>query len=192
MLPLNIILRAERGFHNLFIFPPEAIKWRRRVAGEINFTHPRALLPHRQTSRCPEDRAHIVGAPNIVEDEGYCRTGLHVCYNNRMLSFLPDLLTWWLVAPVILRAGLGFVLLYQAYRTREEHLKLSLVEIVLGLLIIIGWLTQLAGLALVLVLIYKLIKKIGDSNTLILQLTIALSLLFLGAGHFAFAIDLPL
>ncbi|HEY4476599.1 MAG TPA: hypothetical protein VJB69_01250 [Candidatus Paceibacterota bacterium] len=107
-----------------------------------------------------------------------------------MLSIWPNLFDFWLVAPLLLRLGLGvslFSLYYQGRRSVRGGLGL-----LTGALIIIGLFTQPAALITSLLLVEEIWHKRQSYNraTLIPLLAIALSLLFLGPGLYAF--DLPL
>ncbi len=134
-----------------------------------------------------------------------------------MLTVFPQLLNYHLVAPFILRVVLGFILVnlgYQKFKSERarwektfETLRLkpkegfvtgfALIEILGGVALIIGFYTQIAALVFVVITFIELyieqkeealIKR--DAVFYLLLLAIALSLLFTGAGFFAF--DLPL
>jgi len=134
-----------------------------------------------------------------------------------MLSVFPELLNYQLFAPLILRVVLGFILLnlgYAKFKLERERweitfeaLKLKpkstfvsafgLIEMVGGLALIVGFYTQIAALIFVILTFIELyieqkeevlLKR--DAVFYLLLFAIALSLLFTGAGFFAF--DLPL
>lgn len=129
-----------------------------------------------------------------------------------MLSIFPDLLTYGLLAPVLIRLALGLYFLYFGYAlisTREisrnkkvaKHfyvpsLALGALSITGGVLVLVGFLTQAGALILALVSAYHIATpfsygKIKDNRIVSLLLfTMALSLLFSGPGFLAF--DLPL
>ncbi len=134
-----------------------------------------------------------------------------------MLNVFPDLLAFGLISPLILRVTLGVIFVdfgwKKLFRDRVAkgaffemlHLTpgtsyavaMGLLELVVGLLLIGGLLTQIAALITLLISAtsYYLKGKYSESlkNTRLfyfLLVTISLSLLFSGAGFFAF--DLPL
>ncbi|MFA6552679.1 MAG: DoxX family protein [Candidatus Paceibacterota bacterium] len=138
-----------------------------------------------------------------------------------MLTIFPSLLWLGLAAPFLLRVTLGLVFLHASYLKlkkekneraelfQEIGLKPGIVysqtlgyfEIILGLSLIAGYLTQIS--ALISALLFGIIafikifkkpstmEKVGESGEYYLILTvISISLLFSGAGFLAF--DLPL
>lgn len=118
-----------------------------------------------------------------------------------MLSLFPSLLTYGLLAPFLLRLVLGITVAYfgMRYIRQKQHtpVTLGMIEIVLGLLLIIGLYTQAAAALVAIILGLKLAKKVATKafltngvNYYLILLVIAVSLLFSGAGVFAF--DLPL
>jgi len=122
-----------------------------------------------------------------------------------MLSIFPDLLTFWLVVPLILRVTAGLIFIYfgvsTIWKKRERSILATWVtpaiEIIGGVLLVLGFLTQLAALILLVFVAGTVYAKIRRpnifDNTLefyILLLAVLFSLLFLGSGFFA--IDLPL
>lgn len=134
-----------------------------------------------------------------------------------MLNPFPDLLTYGLLAPFILRlvAGLVFVNLglatfkneKQSWLTSLSTLRvprpdlavkiIGLLEILGGAMLVLGFYTQVAALALALLTFAEIYVEYRDPAILkrnfvfyLMLLTITLSLLVSGAG--AFAIDLPL
>ena len=134
-----------------------------------------------------------------------------------MLNPFPDLLTYSLLAPLILRlvAGLIFIDLgliifkgektrwlasFKALRIPKEELAVKIfgaVQIIAGVMFVLGLYTQIAALILALITFAETYIEYKEPVILkrnfvfyILLLTISLSLLFSGAG--AFAIDLPL
>ncbi|MBI2097999.1 MAG: hypothetical protein HYT46_03680 [Candidatus Vogelbacteria bacterium] len=106
-----------------------------------------------------------------------------------MLSLFPNLLTYWLVAPVILRAVLGLAFIHEAYAERKTERVMSLLKAVAGGLLVIGLLTQAAALGGAIICLYEL-WRLGTNDRRLLKLAIAVSLLFLGPGFFA--LDWPL
>lgn len=120
-----------------------------------------------------------------------------------MLSIFPSLLTWQLFAPLLMRLTLGTVIVFEAYRAyskRSISLQqkiLSLVEVLAGILLIIGLWTQVAALFIAIDLIIRLAYKIKSKkflndgvNYYLILLVMAISLLVTGAGFLAF--DMPL
>lgn len=119
-----------------------------------------------------------------------------------MLSLFPSLLAFEQLAPFLLRLTLGAVLIFWAYgkikaRSDWKPTTLGLIEAVAGLLLIVGFMTQLGALVALIILAVKLIKKLqtrslftNGVNYYFILFVISLSLLFMGPG--AFAIDLPL
>lgn len=134
-----------------------------------------------------------------------------------MLSVFPNLLTYQLLAPFILRLVVGLIFLDLGYLklTKEKEswnlffktihfqptivfvMIFAIIEIVGGLFLISGFLTQLVALIFAIILFAEAYIEIRDSQLIkrdivfyLLLLIICISLLFLGAGAFAF--DLPL
>ncbi|CAN5156735.1 hypothetical protein BH11PAT3_BH11PAT3_3510 [soil metagenome] len=134
-----------------------------------------------------------------------------------MLTTFPMLLNYSLLAPFLLRVVLGLIILdlgilkfkgekarfiasFEALHLKpaKELVKLAgILDIVGGIMLIIGLYTQIAALVFAVLLGIELYIEYKDSRILkrnlvfyILVLTIAVSLLFSGAGAFAF--DLPL
>jgi len=133
------------------------------------------------------------------------------------LSIFPDLLTFWLVAPFILRIIIGLIFVYfgisKIWKEKERKINFfkkigfstgvvcfwitSILEIIGGVFLILGLFIQPTALVLLLVVMGAIYSKIRHpellDNTLeffILLLAVLLSLLFLGAGFWA--IDLPI
>jgi uncharacterized membrane protein YphA (DoxX/SURF4 family) len=82
-----------------------------------------------------------------------------------MLSLFPSLLSYGPVAPLILRITLGVILLYWAYgriknRTSPLMTLFGVLEGAIGILFLIGFLTQLAALVAAVIFIVKLVGKI--------------------------------
>lgn len=134
-----------------------------------------------------------------------------------MLNVFPDLLTFALLGPFVLRVTVGIILLVFAYThlvQRREAIRMALserwkslgpifvwylgtFEAIAGVLLVIGFLTQIAALLVIVISLKMLVLKkkhavLARHGTVayILILAIALSLLVTGAGAFAF--DLPL
>lgn len=134
-----------------------------------------------------------------------------------MLSVFPFLLSYKLIAPLILRLTLGVIFVdygwSKLHRQKKEKLEMfekiglkpgltyvwiiAIIEIVVGLFLIFGFLTQVATLLASIIIAVAIFIKIKQPLSLesslcllIVCLVIALSLLLTGPGFFAF--DLPL
>lgn len=134
-----------------------------------------------------------------------------------MLSVFPNLFTYGLLAPFILRLIVGVIFLELGYLKlgKEKsawnmffqtiHFKpsyffvilLAIIEIISGAFLVIGFLTQIAALVMSIILFAEAYVELRDGTLLkrdvifyTLLLVICLSLLLTGAGSFAF--DLPL
>lgn len=134
-----------------------------------------------------------------------------------MLNIFPDLLAFGLVAPVLLRVSLGVIFLNFGWRklTNDREQKAALfetlglrpgaqyaravgiIELLAGICLIVGFLTQIAALVTLIISIGAYYLKGKQPNQIenskrffFLLFVISLSLLFSGAGFFAF--DLPL
>lgn len=109
-----------------------------------------------------------------------------------MFNLFPDLLNYSFFAPLILRLGLGVVLIinglknYNGLTADKLDQTLNLISLVAGFLILLGAQTQISAIVLVIVTLFN--KSAWQNKVLII--TIALSLLLSGAG--AHAIDWPL
>lgn len=134
-----------------------------------------------------------------------------------MLNPFPDLLTYSLFAPFILRVVLGVILVdlgilkfksekdrwvntFKGLRLKPADTLVSLfglIEIVGGIMLVVGLYTQIAALVFVLMFAIEFYLEWTEANILkrdlvfyILCLAISFSLLLSGAGAFAF--DIPL
>ncbi len=122
-----------------------------------------------------------------------------------MLSLFPSLLTYGRLGPFIIRGVLGITLAYFGYlkimnrgrSSGSNSVRYGIVEVFISAFLIIGLYTQLAALINALILVIKLVFKAKQKalfsdgiNYYVLLLVMAISLLFTGAGAFAF--DLPL
>jgi len=133
------------------------------------------------------------------------------------LNVFPDLLVYSLMAPFLLRVFLGGILIYFAYlkffSERDDKAAffdsvgmkpgsvfsstVGAAELTGGIMLLIGFYTQLAAIAAALIMLAAVFIKWRHPQSLrndiefyILLFVVALSLLFTGAGFFAF--DLPL
>jgi len=134
-----------------------------------------------------------------------------------MLNPFPELLTFSLMGPFILRAVLGIIFLdlgilkfksekqrwiasFQALHLNPAHVLVAVyatLEVVGALMLIFGLYTQIAALAFIILTALEFYVEYRDSTILkrnivfyLLLLTISVSLLLTGAGAFAF--DIPL
>lgn len=134
-----------------------------------------------------------------------------------MLNPFPDLLTYSLLAPFILRTLLGLIFInlgVLAFKNEKERWVVSLstlnvpnprvavkafgvIEIISGISLVLGFYTQIAALVLALLTFAEAYVEYKDPAILkrnfvfyTMLLIISISLLLSGAG--AFAIDLPL
>lgn len=124
-----------------------------------------------------------------------------------MLSVFPSLLSWTMLSPLIIRLALAAAIMYPAYillRGRGETKPfgssakpVAALELLFGILLIVGLWTQVAALVIAIDLIVRLAFKIRDRkfltdgiNYYLILLILSLSLLVTGAGFCAF--DLPL
>jgi len=114
------------------------------------------------------------------------------------LSTFPQLLTFGLIAPLLLRLGVGLFLVYLAKERYNKIYKWSfVVYLISGILLILGLYTQIASIVSILVISFDFYtdKDLTPFSTekkilYIIMKVILLSLLFTGPGFLAF--DLPL
>ena len=135
------------------------------------------------------------------------------------LNIFPELLTFYLLAPFLLRVASGAIFVYFGYtkifRERARRIAflqkivfgggggaamfwiISLAELIGGALLVAGLYTQFAALALAVITLGALAVKLWKPKLLdnsvefyVLLLAVLISLLFLGAGFWA--LDLPL
>ena len=117
-----------------------------------------------------------------------------------MLSIFPDLLTYGLLAPFIIRVALGLYVLALALRVSAKAVRRNDFSFFVwmraipawigGLLVISGFATQIGAVILLLWPLAALKLARADRPGSLFALIMALSLLFSGAGFFAF--DMPL
>ncbi len=134
-----------------------------------------------------------------------------------MLNTFPDLLTYGILSPLILRVVLGFIAInlgvlklgkekkdwIELFETIHFHPSIffvglmSLVEIAGGILMLIGAYVQITAIVFAIIFFIEAILEYREPNLedrnltfYILCLAISLSLIFSGAGAYAF--DLPL
>ncbi len=117
-----------------------------------------------------------------------------------MLNPFPDLLTYSLFAPFILRVVLGFVYLdigILNFKKSGNQKLLGIVEIIGAVMLFAGLYTQIAALIFIVITGISFYIEYKDEDVLkrdivfyLLVLAISISLLFTGAG--IYAKDLPL
>lgn len=134
-----------------------------------------------------------------------------------MLNTFPELLSYSLLAPFILRVVLGYLfvnlgylklkseksrwlLFFEAAKVKPAGIFLKIfafIEMIGGAMLIFGFLTQIAAVVLAILTFGELYVEYKEESLLkrnlifyILIFAISLSLVFSGAG--AFALDLPL
>ena len=114
------------------------------------------------------------------------------------LSIFPQLLTFGLIAPLLLRLGVGLFLVYLGKKRYQKIYNWSaIIYAISGILLIIGLYTQIAVLVSMLIIGFdfymdKKTAPISKDKIFLYVITgiILLSLLFTGPGFLAF--DLPL
>lgn len=138
-------------------------------------------------------------------------------YYCTMLNVFPELLNYSFMAPTVIRIAVGalFIILgYEKYTTHKERLSVFLnsirinpsktivqflggVEIAIGILLIVGAVTQIAALIALIISFVSLVLTLREPDlqlrrptVYILTMAICFSLLLTGAGFLA--IDLPL
>ncbi len=136
-----------------------------------------------------------------------------------MLSTFPELFTYALLAPFILRIVLGGFFIFQGIRRHKQDSQestawanfwgnkkigslsiapiLTKVQIVLGIFLFVGLYTQISAILAIVFVLVEAYKRNSNARLsfqevwmLIFTIAMAKSLLFLGAGLLAF--DLPL
>lgn len=123
-----------------------------------------------------------------------------VLYNILMntLSFFPDLLTYSMVGPLLLRLAMVFFVGYLSLqRLKENNVLIAIPTTIVGILLLLGLYTQIASILGIIIIStdYWINKGSVSFNTerkLLYGIVkiILLSLLFTGPGFLAF--DLPL
>jgi uncharacterized membrane protein YphA (DoxX/SURF4 family) len=134
-----------------------------------------------------------------------------------MLNTFPELLSYSLIAPFILRLVVGVIFIELGFLKIGKEKKIwkmffetihfkpayffvvvmALIEIIVGFFLISGYLTQVAALVMAIILFAEAYVELRDGSLLkrdivfyTLLLAICLSLVLTGAG--AFSLDLPL
>lgn len=118
------------------------------------------------------------------------------------LSIFPQLLTYSLVAPLIIRLTLGVIFLhFGTSKIRHPIAKVSkglgILEIIIGIALIIGIFTQVAAAFVAVIMIVQLVEKLRTRrfltdgvNYYLILFIMAVALLFSGAGYLG--IDSPI
>ena len=122
-----------------------------------------------------------------------------------MLNTFPDLLSFSFIAPLILRIFIGSYFLKQTWVELVKHKQrksnspriLRIIGGIGGILLIIGFLTQVTSLFLILMTIFNIVYRIknkkltnGKMDFYIIVIGVLISLMVTGAGFMA--IDMPL
>ena len=119
-----------------------------------------------------------------------------------MLSIFPSLLAFEGFAPFLLRLTLGGIFIFWAYgklkkRTTNLNTSFGVLEALVGISLIVGFLTQISAMISAIIFIVRIFQKINAKSFLtdgvnyyLILLIISVCLLFTGAGFIAF--DLPL
>jgi putative oxidoreductase len=134
-----------------------------------------------------------------------------------LLNTFPNILTYSLIAPLILRVVLGFIAIDLGYlklgkeNTRWNALfetinfhptalfvkALAIIEIIGGLMLLVGVFTQIVAIIFAVIYFCQAVLEyreetleVRDLPFYVLMFTISLSLVFTGAGAFAF--DIPM
>jgi putative oxidoreductase len=116
-----------------------------------------------------------------------------------MLSLFPTLLSWQEVSPLIIRVVLGAVFLFWAYKALKgfagpsTNKKIAaIIELIVGVLLVIGLWTQAAAIVAAINLIIRLIERAQKKafltdgvNYYLILLVLSLSLIVTGAGIWA-------
>ena len=171
---------------------------------------------HQATPTANKDSVSTVAKPVSVlakSTDSY----FWLCYDIGMLNPFNELLDFQAFAPILLRLAVSifFIILgYQKYSTHKEHLALFLesikinpsslvvrilggVEIVIGVLFLLGFVTQIAAIVGFIISFVSFVIAIRQPELKLrtpfeyaFVCAICVSLLFTGAG--IFAVDLPL
>ncbi|MDQ2932800.1 MAG: hypothetical protein M3Q80_00260 [bacterium] len=122
-----------------------------------------------------------------------------------MLTAFPSLLAFDQISPLLIRIVLGTTLAHFGYKKMKEQGQVSgsnskiygVVEIIIAAFLIVGLFTQLAAILNAFILVVKLGHKGREGalfsdgiNYYVLLLTMAVSLIFTGAGYYALDIIL--
>lgn len=114
-----------------------------------------------------------------------------------MLSLFPQLFTYQELAPFILRLAAGFIAIGFGYPkllkpAEYRNFIVGIIELCSGILLVAGFLTQLAAGLIVLAMLFEIARPNLEKNYKLKILLIAclIGLMLLGPG--LFSIDLPL
>jgi len=122
----------------------------------------------------------------------------YIILSMNTLSIFPDLLTFGLVGPLLLRIAVIIFITYLSLdRLKEKNILIAIPSIITGILILLGLYTQIAAILGIIVIssdymINKGSTQFGTERKLLYGIVkiILLSLLVTGPGFLAF--DLPL
>jgi len=116
-----------------------------------------------------------------------------------MISLFPTFLAWNQLSPFLIRVTLGLIFVYWSYKGLQKPLSTaqaktaSTIEGLAGILLVIGFWSQLAALVIGLDLLVRLTDRImrksfltDGVNYYLILLVLAISILVTGAGWFAF------
>jgi len=113
-----------------------------------------------------------------------------------MVSLFPDLLTFALFAPFVIRLFLGVYFIVWGWKTTQKTGEsamrwkiIGFIGLISGVFVVVGFATQAVAIVLAAFSLY-LARHATNRMPYILLLRMAISLLFSGAGFLAF--DLPL
>lgn len=120
-----------------------------------------------------------------------------------MLNTFPNLLTYGLFAPLLLRLALGIFLVFTSYKSLRGQISnisrgAEIVLAIAGVFIVIGLFTQVMALLVLIIsaatFVYKwkVVKSLLEKDIMlyVFVIVISISLMLSGAGFYA--IDLPL
>jgi len=205
MFPGDCIFRAKRDFGKIRAFVTETVERRR---GRVDAIY----LGYTESFSRPEDRANIVNAAYIIENQIDISLSFGlICYHSytlaepnlyiNMLSLFPGLLAYEQIGPLLIRLVLGITLAYFGYRkiiakgtsSGSNAKAYGGIEAVIAVFLTIGLFTQLAALLNAIILVIKLAfkwregKLLSDGiNYYILLLVMAIALIFMGPGFLAY------
>lgn len=114
-----------------------------------------------------------------------------------MLSLFPQLFIYQEWAPFVLRLAVGFIAIgfgyHKLFKPKEyRNFAVGLIEFCSGILLIAGFLTQIAAGLIILTMIHEIVRPESEKNYKLKILLIAslVAIMLLGPGFLS--IDLPL
>ena len=120
-----------------------------------------------------------------------------------MLSLFPTFLSWNQASPFLIRLVLAGILIHWGYKRifnkglASKSKAVGVLDVILGILFLIGLWTQVAAVIFIIDLLIRTIKKITEKaflsdgvNYYLILLVLAISLLVTGAGWWAFDLRL--